>query len=149
MNPGSDHTSRTSTATSFKNTQHNNGPTQVSVPSSYHFNTSSGTSLQTSTTKSSRQDLHRLTEANLLQHRQRYDDVAITFEEEARTRKLQEVGSRLGFDLPIHCYEKEKWKPHGWIEERELFRTIDVDLQYTATWCKQPHSRPSIGYVAQ
>jgi len=120
INQNSTRTSRVSTATSLKDNQHKNGLTQVILPLFNQLDTSSDTSFNTSTTKSSRPDLHHLTEANLQQHRQRYDDAAVTLKEKAQTRKLQKVGFRLGFDLPLRRYEKEKWQPHGWIEERAI-----------------------------
>jgi hypothetical protein len=37
-----------------------------------------------------------------------------------RIRELQDTGRKLGFDLPLHCYEKDQWNYDEWIEEQAL-----------------------------
>jgi hypothetical protein len=60
----------------------------------------------------------RLTELGLVEHDLLYDDSEATFQAEVRMRELQNVGRKLGFGLPLHCYEKDQWRPHDWIEEQ-------------------------------
>ena len=60
----------------------------------------------------------QLTELDLVEHDLLYDDSEATFRAEVRIRELQDIGRELGFDLPLHCYEKDQWRPHDWIEEQ-------------------------------
>jgi hypothetical protein len=62
----------------------------------------------------------RLTEAILVEHDLLYDDSKKTFQTEVRIRELQDAGRKLGFDLPLHCYEKHHRNPDDWIEEQAL-----------------------------
>ncbi|EDU42772.1 hypothetical protein PtrSN002B_008054 [Pyrenophora tritici-repentis] len=103
---------RASTATLSRSSQPTNSSTQVAAPLSSCSANSSTTLVDDGTANQSCSDQQHLTEANLLQHQQRYNDAAVALKEEAQARKLQEVGSKLGFDLPLHRYEKDKWKPY-------------------------------------
>ncbi|CAE7187912.1 hypothetical protein CFE70_006711 [Pyrenophora teres f. teres 0-1] len=109
---------RTSTATLSGTSQHKNSSTPVVVPSSIYSDTSSVTLIDDTTAILPRNDQQHLTEANLLQQQRRYNEAAVVLDEEARIQRLQEVGSKLGFDLPLHHYGKDKGKRSEWLEER-------------------------------
>ena len=59
-----------------------------------------------------------LTEASLIAHDLAYDEAEASFQTEVRIRELQKTGRKLGVDLPLHCYEKDQWQRHEWIEEQ-------------------------------
>jgi hypothetical protein len=64
--------------------------------------------------------LPRLTETNLDEHNHLYDEAGAAFQIEVRTIELQETGSKLGFDLPLHRCEHDQWHHQDWIEEQAL-----------------------------
>jgi hypothetical protein len=62
----------------------------------------------------------RLTRLNLVKHDLLYDGSGTVFRMEVRIRELQDAGRKLGFDLHLHCYEKDQWNYDEWIEEQAL-----------------------------
>jgi hypothetical protein len=62
----------------------------------------------------------RLTKVILVEHDLLYDDSETSFQTAVRIRELQDAGRKLGFDLPLHCYETDHRNPDDWIEEQAL-----------------------------